>query len=265
MMRSAAAVALLVCAACAAAPTREPPAAQGRLAEAQARAAARAHAGDLAGAARGYDEALRIAASLEDADAIAANAINLSIAYQWLGRNAEARSVLAIVVDDTQRPFPESRRLQAELRRAIVELALDQPSAAGAMAARAARRCAGNCIYAATILNVQAQIALAGGDAAQAAAQARQALERARSQGDRAETANALRTLGRAQLGSGDAPAARASLEQALELDRALAEPRKIHADLTELARAAGQAGDKQAARDYGERARAVQTGLDKP
>lgn len=263
--RPAAALALLLCAACAAAPLPEPPAAQGRLAEAQALAAARLHAGDLAGAVRGYDEALRIAASLEDADAIAANAINLSLVDQWLGRDAEARGVLAIVVDDKQRPFSDARRLQAELRGAIVELALDRPAAAAAMAARAERRCAGSCGYAATILNVQAQIALAGGNAGQAAAQARQGLERARQHGDRAETANALRTLGRAQLGLGDAAAARASLEQALEIDRALAEPRKIQADLSELSRAAAQAGDAEAARAYDERALAVRRAVGEP
>ena len=62
--------------------------AQARLTEAEARAAALARSGDYAGAARFYGEALRIATSLENADAIAANAINLSIVNQWLGRDA---------------------------------------------------------------------------------------------------------------------------------------------------------------------------------
>jgi tetratricopeptide (TPR) repeat protein len=256
---------LLLCAACAAAPQAQPPAAQARLAEVQARAMARMHAGDAEGAARGFDQALRIAASLEDVDAIAVNALNLAAAYQRLGRDAEARSVLAIVVDDDRRPFSESRRLQAELRRALVELALGQPAAAEAMATRADRRCGGSCEYAATLLNVHAEAALARGDAPRAATQAQAALEQARGRGERAEAANGLRTLGRAQLARGDALAARAALEQALELDRALAEPRKIFADLDELSRAAGRAGDSDAARDYGERARAVLTGLGRP
>lgn len=257
--------ALLLCAACAAAPQPQPPAAQARLAEVQARAMARMRAGDAEGAARGFDQALRIAASVEDADAIAVNALNLAAAYQRLGRDAEARSVLAIVVDDDRRAFSEPRRLQAELRRALVELALGQPAAAEAMAARADRRCGDSCEYAATLLNVHAEAALASGDPARATAQAQAALERARARADRVEAANGLRTLGRAQLARGDAAAARAALEQALELDRALAEPRKIFADLDELSRAAARAGDKDAARDYGERARAVQTGLGKP
>ena len=260
-----AAWALVFCAACAAAPQAQPPAAQARLAQVQAHALARMRAGDAEGAARGFDQALRIAASLEDVDAIAVNALNLAAAYQRLGRDGEARGVLAIVVDDDRRAFSESRRLQAELRRALVELALGEPSAAEAMAARADRRCGGSCEYAATLLNVHAEAALANGDSDRAAAQAQAALERARARGDRVEAANGLRTLGRARLARGDAAAARAALEQALELDRSLAEPRKIFADLNELSRAASRAGDREAARDYGERARAVQTNLGRP
>lgn len=257
------ALALLLCAACAAAPPAEPPPTQGRLAEAQARGAALVRAGDPAGAARSYEDALRIAASVEDADAIAANAINLSVVYQWLGRHAEARKVLSIVVDDGRRPFPEARRLQAELRQAIVELALGESAAAAAMARRATQRCASACAYAATLLNVQAQIALATGNAEQAAAHAQTALERARGRGDRVETANALRALGRARLLRSDAAGARLLLEQALELDRLLVDPRKILADLNELARAAAQAGDAEAARGYAERALAVSRASD--
>ncbi len=257
-MRRAAVVGLLLCAACAAAPKAEPPPAQSRLAEAEARAAALVRAGDTAGAAREYGEALRIATSVDDADAVAANAINLSVVYQWLGHDAEARKVLSVVLDDPRRAFPERRRLQAEVRRAIVDLALGDTASAAAVADRASARCAGSCEYAATLLNVQAQIALVVGKPNEATASAQSALERARGRGDMAEAGNALRTLGRAQRLGGDPAGARRFLEQALELDRALADPRKIFADLTELSHAATAAGDGEAARDYTERAAAV-------
>jgi tetratricopeptide (TPR) repeat protein len=260
-MRRGTLLVLLVCSACAAPPRAEAPA-QGRLAQAEARAAAQLRSGDTAAAARSYDQALRIATSLEDLDAVAVNAINLSIVYQWLGRSAEARRALAAVVDDP-RPFPERRRLQAELRRAIVDLAAGERASAAAMAARAERHCGASCEYAATLLNVRAEIALASGDAGAAAAQAAQALERARSREDSVEAANALRTLGRSARLRGDAGAACTLLEQALELDRALADPRKILADLTELAGAARERGDLAAARGYAERAAAVSRVVD--
>ena len=262
-MRHGALLALVLCAACGAAPRADPPAAQGRLSQAEARAAALVHSGDTAAAAKSYDEALRIATSLDDVDAIAANAINLSIVSQWLGRNAAARKALSVVVDDPRRPFPERRRMQAELRAAIVDVALGERASAAAMAARAAARCAASCEYAATIQNVQAQIALGDGDAMQALSRAHSALEQARARSDNPEAANALRTLGRAERARGNPAASRGFLEQALELDRALADPRKILADLSELSQTAGAAGDAAAARDYAARAAAVSRAFD--
>jgi tetratricopeptide (TPR) repeat protein len=233
-----------------------------RLADAEGRAAALMRAGDLEGAAKQYGEAARIAATVENADAVAANAINQSVAYQWLGRDADARDALSRVLDDPRRPFPERRRLQAELRRAIVELSLQNPVAAATFAERAEKRCANTCENAATILNVQAQIALEGSRPADAEPLATRALERARSRNDRAETANALRLLGKARRVQNNPKEAIAPLEQALAIDRDLADPRKILADLTELSLANSAAGNRDAAKDYYERALTVSRAL---
>jgi tetratricopeptide (TPR) repeat protein len=232
--------------------------AQARLAETEARAAALARSGDYAGAARFYGEALRIATSLENADAIAANAINLSIVDQWLGRDAEARAALAAVLDQPRAAFSERRKTQAELRRAILEAASGNRGAAEVWALEAERRCARSCEYAAAILNVRAQLALDSGHTADATRLASAALERARGEPGRPEAANALRTLGRAHAAAGEPGRALEPLRQALEIDRTLGDPRKILADLTELARAADAAGDAQAARGYKERGLAV-------
>ncbi|HYR33814.1 MAG TPA: tetratricopeptide repeat protein [Burkholderiales bacterium] len=233
--------------------------AQSRLAEAETRAAALVKSGDFSGAARHYGEALRIATSLENADAIAANAINLSIVQQWLGRDADARAALGAVLDDPRTAFSDRRKLQAELRRAILELAGGNIGAAAIWAGQAERRCtATNCEYAATILNVRAQVELDSGHGAEAARLAQAAAERSRGGASRAESANALRTLGRARLAQGQPAAALEPLRQALELDREIGDPRKILADLAELARAAEAAGDAAAARDYRERSLAV-------
>jgi tetratricopeptide (TPR) repeat protein len=257
--RGTAAAALLLCAACATPPSAPLPPVGARTADASARAAALVRSGDYAGAARRYEEALALARSVEDADAIAANAINLSVVYQWMGREGSARDALKIVIDDAKRPFPERRRLQAELRRAILELATGERAAAAEFAARAERRCERlACEVAPALLNVKAQIALDGGDAAGAARLALAAADAARSRGNHAEQANALRNAGRAHLANGEPAASLALLEQALAIDHALADPRKIHADLVDLARAAAAAGDREAARGYLERAQTV-------
>jgi tetratricopeptide (TPR) repeat protein len=263
-MRWLAAALIVLAAGCGSAPALKggDSVAKSRLTDAEARAAALAKTGDYAGAARHYGEALRIATSLENADAIAANAINLSIVQQWLGRDAEARAALAAVLDDPRTPFSERRKLQAELRRAILDLSSGNTGAAAVWAGQAERRCNQSCEYAATILNVRAQVELESGQAAEAARLAQAAAERARGNAARAEPANALRTLGRARHAQGEALAALEPLRQALEIDRELGDPRKILADLSALARAAAAGGDASAAKDYRERGLAVSNAM---
>ena len=256
-MRPLFAVLLLAVVACATPKPPPEPLAKSRLAEAEARAAALARSGDYAAAAKFYGDALRMATALENADAIAANAINLSVVEQWLGRNDEARQALTAVLDDPRTPFSERRKLQAELRRAILELSVNNVGAAAVWAGQAERRCAGlSCEYAATILNVRAQVELESAHAAEAERLAAAAAERASS--NPAELANALRTMGRARQAQGRATTAIEPLQRALALDRELGDPRKILADLSELSRAADAAGDTRAARDYHERGLAV-------
>lgn len=256
-MRVCFALLVLLATACATPKPPPEPLAKSRLAEAEARAAALARTGDYPAAAKFYGDALRMATALENADAIAANAINLSVVEQWLGRNDEARKALAAVLDDPRTPFSERRMLQAELRRAILELSVNNVGAAAVWAGQAERRCAGlSCEYAATILNVRAQVELQSGHGADAERLAAAAAEHAGS--NPTERANALRTMGRARQAQGQAAAAIDPLQRALALDRELGDPRKILADLSELSRAADAAGDSRAASDYRERSLAV-------
>jgi len=252
---------LLLCAGCVTVPVPDvpQPPVQSRIADANARAATLVRAGDDAGAARHYEEALRLARSIEDADAIAAGAINLSIVHQRLGRDAAAREFLSVVLDEKHLSFPERRRLQAELRCAILDLASRDAGGAAAWAQRARERCERlACDLAAAILNVQALIALDTGRPEEGARLAQSAGAAARSRGDRAEEANALRTIGRARAALGDPAGSIQPLEAALALDRELADPRKILVDLVELGQASLAKGDRDAARAYFERALTV-------
>ncbi|HET7779545.1 MAG TPA: hypothetical protein VFL07_13395, partial [Rudaea sp.] len=191
--------------------------AQSRLTQAETRAAGFSKSGDYQNAARQYAEALRIATTLENADAIAANAINLSVVSQWLGRDNDARAALDAVLTDTHTAFSERRKIQAELRRAIVELGGGNTGAAAIWAGQAQSRCnATSCEYAAGILNVRAQIELESGHNAEAAQLAQSAADRSRSAGSQVELANALRTLGRARHAPGQYAAAMEPLKQAL-------------------------------------------------
>ncbi|HEX9398004.1 MAG TPA: hypothetical protein VF943_14820 [Burkholderiales bacterium] len=255
---------LLLLAGCGA-PGPVPPAAQARLEDANMRGASQARAGDNAGAARRYEEALRIARTLDDADAVAVNSINLSIVYQRMGRDADARAILAPIVANERNAYSAARRMQAELRLSIMALAARDTDGATDWAKRAQERCqaaAGGCAQLPAILNVQAQAALETGQAADASNLAQAAADRAKQLDDKSEMANALRLVGRAQRALGDPNAAVESLVKAWEIDRELADPRKLMADLLELAHASLAAGNKQAARDYQERATAISRAL---
>ena len=252
---------LLLCAGCGTTPVADvpQPPVQSRIADANTRAAVLVRAGDDAGAARQYEEALRLARSIEDPDAIAAGAINLSIMQQRLGRDAAARESLSVVLDDKYLSFSERRRVQVELRRAILDLASRDAVGATAWAQRARERCERvACDLGAAILNVQALIALDTGRPEEGARLAQSAAAAARSRGDRAEEANSLRTIGRARAALGDPAGSIQPLEAALALDRELADPRKILVDLVELGQASLAKGDRDAARGYFERALTV-------
>ena len=227
--------------------------------EANHRAELRFRSGDFAGAVQQYQEALRIAQSVENVEGIAANAINLSIAYQRLGKHAEARASLEPVLDHFRLSFPPARLAQAALRRAVLDL--DQRRLAGAAEwlEKASTWCGQQgCTLSSAINNVRGLLLLEQGHTDAAAASARAALEASWGSGDRVEAANAMRLLGNVAIRAGDAAAAIAPLTEALAIDRELALPRKIYLDLVGLGGASALGGERAAARTYYERALAV-------
>ncbi len=214
--------------------------------------------GELENAARSYREALRFSQALEDAEGIAANAINLSIVRQRQGRFADARASLAAVLDQRNLKFSNARLAEVSLRQALLDL--DEKNLAGAddWLAKAAGHCAERCPAGAAIHNVRAQLALQAGRTDAAFLAARSAHDASRASGDQAEQANALRLLGIVGLKNGEAASARQHLEQALAIDRELGAPRKIALDLLALGQAAALGGDRESARAYYARALAV-------
>jgi tetratricopeptide (TPR) repeat protein len=251
-------LACLLLPACGSPPAKPKPAPASAAIEANRRAEAQLRAGDLEGAARGYSEALRAAQSLEDADGIAANAVNLSIVYQRLGKLRDARASLAPVLGQANLNFAPERLAQAALRRSLIDLDERRYASAAEWAERAESHCERSCALSAAIHNVKGQLALESGRYDAAAASALRALDASRASGDRAEAANALRLLGISAVHSGDTAAAHAHIADALETDRDLAVPRKIWLDLLWLGRIDALRGERDSARAYYERALAV-------
>src|SRR5687767_1776329 len=214
--------------------------------EANRKAELRLRSGDFDGAALQYREALRIAQSIEDVDGIAANAINLSIVYQRLGKHAEARASLAPVLERSQLSFPPTRLAQAALRRAVLDFDERRHADSAEWLEKAATWCGQQgCALSSAINNVRGLLALEEGRTDAAAASAIAALDASRRSDNRVEAANAMRLLGNVAIRAGDAAPA-------------LALPRKIYLDLVGLGRASALGGERAAARTYYERAIAV-------
>jgi tetratricopeptide (TPR) repeat protein len=250
---------LALLAACAQQPGKPIAARQAEAIEANRRAELRFRSGDFDGAVQQYQVALQIAQSVENVDGIAANAINLSIAYQRLGKHAEARASLEPVLDHSRLRFPPARLAQAALRRAVLDFDERRHADAAEWLEKAATWCGQQgCTLSSAINNVRGLLALEEGRTDAAAASARAALDASKGSGDRVEAANAMRLLGNVAIRAGDAAAALAPLTDALAIDRELALPRKIYLDLVGLGRASALGGERAAARTYYERALAV-------
>ncbi len=265
-MRSVAAgLACTLLAACASAPAPSVPAPSSAVQptaamEANRRGEASLRRGELERAALFYREALRLSLAVEDANGIAANAVNLSIVYQRQGRYEQARASLAPLLERATLAHAPQHRAQAALRRALLDLEERRTAGAAEWVERAAAWCGEPCALAASIRNVQGQLALEAGRIAEASAAASSALAASRAAGETAEIANAQRLLGMAALAAGNGAAALDALREALAIDRDLGISRRISLDLIGLGRASALRGEREAARAYYERALAVST-----
>jgi tetratricopeptide (TPR) repeat protein len=261
----AAGLACCLVAACAKSPTSAPPppstAVQPTAAmEANRRAEASLRRGELDSAALNYREALRLSLAVEDANGIAANAVNLSIVYQRQGNYAEARAALAPLLERATLAHAPGHRAQAALRRAVLDLEQGRAAEAAEWAGRAATWCGEPCAIAGAIRNVQGQLALQAGRLDEAGAAARSALAASRASSETAEIANAQRLLGMVALAAGDGAAATNALNEALAIDRELGISRRIALDLIGLGRASMLRGERDAAHTYFARALEVST-----
>jgi tetratricopeptide (TPR) repeat protein len=253
-------LACLILAACAGSPpAASPPPGEAAVIEANRRADAYLRSGNPEGAARYYREALRLAQAVEDAEGIAANAVNLSIVYQRLGKRDAARESLEPLLRRSSLSFRSERLAQAALRRSVLDVEDRRFASAAEWANVAASHCGGSdCTLSGAIHNVRGQIALEEGRPEAAVSSARLALAASRSSGDRVEVANALRLLGLGSLRAGDAASASVFLGEALAIDKELGSPRKIYLDLIGLGRASAARGERGPARAFYERALAV-------
>ena len=217
----------LVLAACGTAPKPTEPFRIKAALEAESEGAKRYERGDYAFAARRFDEAARLYASIDDSSGAARNRLHLARSELALGRNDAALNALATAAGSGDAGLA----LDTLLLTAQAQLALDRGDAAQQSLAAAAGHCAGACPQAATLHLLQARAAHAGRHAAAALTHAEAALKLLQGKDQAHETGNAWRLIAAARLAGGDAVGALPAAHTALEIDRRLALPEKIARD----------------------------------
>ncbi|MEJ8846056.1 tetratricopeptide repeat protein [Variovorax rhizosphaerae] len=211
-------------------------------------------AGDLPRALSYFEQALVVARSIEDEEAIAATRLNLAMVHLGMGRQDEALKQLDAVMDERRLAFSADRRAEAALRRAMAVQASD-PAGAEQALDRAGVLCGNKCSVRGKILNLKAWLALNGGSPAEGLRFAQQA-QSALAKNDMLERANALRLQSSAYIAMKTPAAAVPLLHEALKIDKAAGASGKIHQDLLLLGQAS--ADKPELARDYWTRARDV-------
>ena len=210
---------LLLIAGCGSTPKpADPPRLKAAL-ETESDGARRYERGDYVVAARRFDEAARIYASIDDDAGAVRNRLHL--ARTELAQGHAAAALLAL---------PRNLSLESSLLQAQAELALNRLEAAQQSLAAANAQCAA-CPQLASLRLLQARVALTAQRAAEALAHADAALKLLRDGNEAAETGNAWRLIAAARLATGDAAGALPAAGAALDIDRRMALPEKIARD----------------------------------
>jgi len=219
-------IAALLLAGCSSAPkTADPPRVKAAL-EAESDGARRYARGDYAVAARRFDEAARICASIDDAPGVGRNRLHLARAELAQGRAEAALAVLAAAAGDGEGPSPGILLTIAQ-----AQLALGRDVAAQQSLAAASAGCGSACPQLPGLRLLQARAALAAQRAPEALAHAEAALKLLQDMDEAAETGNAWRIIAAARLAAGDTAGALPAAGAALDIDRRLALPEKIARD----------------------------------
>lgn len=205
-----------------------------------------------------FHQALSVAESLEDEDAIATNLINIATAQRRLGRQGEAKAALDRVLFQSKLSFSSDLLAEAAAQRALLALEMGRYDEARKFAAISEQRCQTRCPQHGKLLTLRAYLALATGEAAVAETAALAAVRYQREHNAEDELANGLRILGLALLANGKAGKASEVLDEALTLDKRQASPEAIVNDLIALGRAQEALGNADRAAQYFKRAQAA-------
>ncbi len=245
---------LVLLAGCGSAPPRQPAAVE--QANKTDQAAHRAvRDGDLMRARELFRQSMLLQQSLDNLNASAMAAINLSSVAHKLGDDSAALDLLERVLSDTAPQYPSELRATAALRKAIILADSGKAAEAESVLQLAERECRQQCAYTSAMNNLHARLSLGKGDYAAALALSKSVMN---SSAEKDELANAQRVAAAAETALGQHDAALAHYLVALELDKELGMSARIAMDLQGVAGGMEKLGRKAEADAYARRAAAV-------
>lgn len=214
--------------------------------------------GELGRAAAEYQQALRCAQAIEDADGIALASINLARVWHAAGQYEAAHQRLAALFDAPHLAYLANSLSAAAVLQGQLYLEREDTVAAQQWADRAEQACAAACAVRPSLQLLRAQLAMRAHQLDVAQRLVDEAMGALKAPAQAVEFANALRIAGELAYAAQDDVLAMQRFEQSLALDRKLGLPLKIRLDLSRLAQTAARAGRQAEADDYAARAAAV-------
>ncbi len=187
---------------------------------------------DYNGALASFGKALQIDRSIENADGIALNLLNIAQTYQALNQPEAAHTSLDEILGNALGLFQDDQLAQAATYKSILHLRQAQTGPASEWIEKADAFCGDSCASRGLILNIQARLALGKGQPDAAIDLANRALSIHRKAGVVPEIANSLRLIGEGHLARQLSDKAIPFFQEALQLDKGQGLPAKISTDL---------------------------------
>ena len=212
--------------------------------------------GNYANAVALYSGALRVNRSIENADGIAIDLINISAVYRKMGDGEKAERAIEEILNSNTPGFGDGHLSEAAFMKALLRLDAGAVSEAEDWAKKSLSYCEkAKCGKDGRIYNLMARISLKKADYPAAVSQADKGLKLNKEHEDSEEAANSIRLMAEAKFLSGNHAEALRLYEDALSMDKSLALSGKIALDLMGAGNSLCEMGKNEEALSYFQRA----------
>ncbi|HOV91220.1 MAG TPA: tetratricopeptide repeat protein [Syntrophorhabdaceae bacterium] len=210
-----------------------------------------------------YLEALNISRSLENADSMGNNIINIAYVYYKIGEMEKAEDFVNQIINNIPFPYSHNYLIEALTIKALIYSHKNNTKDAYSWAERAIRLCESqSCIQEGRIYNIMSRILMQDKDNKTAMDLAKKALELNRKAKDSAEIGNSMRIIADLEFVNGDYDASLKFYQDAFVIDKELELSEKMISDLLGIAHVLEKLKRTEDAISYYRRALSISQGI---